>query len=116
MAPTPLCIIFTWISSVESFWNESVNASTEPSTSPFSITFNSLKSPRAIRLPISSSVIWRWVLTDCSRCNWVRLVAIVFASLSSSNTLNLSPACGAPSNPKTDTGVDGPASIISLNN
>ncbi len=57
IGPTPLWMIFTCISSVESFWNESVNASTEPSTSPFKITFNSLKSPRAIRLPISSKVM-----------------------------------------------------------
>ncbi len=111
IAPTPLWIIFTCISSVESFRKESVNASTEPSTSPLRITFNSLKSPNAILRPISSKVIWRWVLTDCSRCNWVRLEAIPFASLSSPNTLNLSPACGAPSRPKIDIGVAGPASF-----
>jgi hypothetical protein len=34
IAPTPLCNIFTWISSVDNFWKESVKASTEPSTSP----------------------------------------------------------------------------------
>ena len=45
--------------------------------------FNSLKSPSAIRLPISSSVMWRCVLTDCSRTNWVRFAAICLASLSS---------------------------------
>ena len=56
IAPTPLCKIFTWISSVDNFWKESVSASTEPSTSPFSMMFNSLKSPKAIRLPISSKV------------------------------------------------------------
>ena len=56
MAPTPLCKIFTCISSVDNFWKESVNASTEPSTSPFKIMFNSLKSPKAILRPISSNV------------------------------------------------------------
>ena len=75
---------------------------------------SSLKSPRAIRLPISSKVIWRWVRTDCSRTNWVRLAAICLASFSSTNTLKRSPAVGAPSNPRRDTGVDGPASKTSL--
>ena len=111
IAPTPLCKIFTWISSVDSFWKESVKASTEPSTSPLRMIFNSLKSPRAILRPISSSVNVFWVLTDCSRCNWDLFEAICFAYLSSSNTLNLSTACGAPSNPNIDTGVEGPASL-----
>ena len=52
------------------------------------------------------------VLTDCSRINCVRFAAICFASLSSSYTLNLSPAVGAPSKPNTETGVEGPASLI----
>jgi hypothetical protein len=34
IAPTPLCIILIWISSVDNLENESDNASTEPSTSP----------------------------------------------------------------------------------
>ena len=38
------------------FKKESVNASTDPSTSPLIITLNSWKSPIAILLPISSSV------------------------------------------------------------
>ena len=66
IAPTPLCKILTWISSVDSFWNESVKASTEPSTSPFKIIFNSLKSPSAILRPISAKVSVFWVLTDFS--------------------------------------------------
>jgi len=57
IGPTPLWIILTCISSVDSFWNESVKASTEPSTSPLRIMFNSWKSPKAIRRPISSKVI-----------------------------------------------------------
>ena len=57
MAPTALCIIFTCISSVDNFKKESVNASTDPSTSPLRIIFNSLKSPSAILRPISSKVI-----------------------------------------------------------
>ena len=66
IAPTPLKIILTWISSVDKFSNESVSASTDPSTSPLIITFNSLKSPIAILLPISSRVNCFWVLTFCS--------------------------------------------------
>jgi translation initiation factor IF-2 len=46
---------------------EFVSASTEPSTSPFKMIFNPLKSPNAILLPISSSVMCRCVLTVCSR-------------------------------------------------
>ena len=42
IAPTPLCIIFTKISSVDSLENESESASTEPSTSPLSIILSSL--------------------------------------------------------------------------
>jgi hypothetical protein len=37
-------------------------------------------------------------------------MAICLASFSFSKTLNLSPACGAPSSPRTETGIDGPAS------
>ena len=45
--------------------------------------------------------------------NWncKRFDAICFASLSSSKTLNLSPAVDAPSKPNIDIGVDGPASF-----
>ena len=114
IAPTPLWMMLTCISSVDNFWNESVNASTDPSTSPFNMMLSSLKSPRAIRLPISSKVICRCVRTDCSRTSWVRFAAICFASFSSSNTLNRSPAVGAPSSPSKDTGVDGPASVNSF--
>ncbi len=109
MAPTPLCMMLTWISSVDSFWRESVSASTEPSTSPLRMMFNSWNSPKAIRRPISSRVMCFWVRTFCSRSNCVRLAAICLASFSSSNTLKESPACGAPSRPSTETGVEGGA-------
>ena len=112
MAPTALWTILICISSLESFWKESESASTEPSTSPLRIIFNSLKSPIAILLPISSKVNCFWVLTLCSLTSWVRFDAIVFASFSSLKTLNLSPACGAPSKPRTATGVEGGASFI----
>ena len=112
IAPTPLCIIFTWISSVLKFINASERASIEPSTSPLTITFNSLKSPIAKRRPISSSVICFVVRRPCSRYNCSLFWAIVLASFSSSKTLNLSPAFGAPPIPKTDTGCAGPASIM----
>ena len=114
MAPTALWTILMWISSVESFWKESDRASTEPSTSPLRIIFNSLKSPKAILLPISSRVNCFWVLTLCSLTSCVLLAAICLASFSSSKTLNLSPAWGAPSKPKTETGTEGPASLICL--
>ena len=42
------------IESVESFCSESDRASIDPSTSPLIIIFNSLNSPRANLLPISS--------------------------------------------------------------
>ena len=100
-------IILIWISSVDNLENSLESASTEPSTSPLRMMFNSLNCPNAIRRPISAKVIWRCVLTDCSRINCKRFVAICFASLSSSNTLNLSPAVDAPSKPKIDIGVDG---------
>ena len=108
MAPTPLCIIRIAISSVESFSNESAKASTDPSTSPFNIKFNSLKLPRAKRRPISSSVMCFLVLIPVSRSICARLVASSLASDSLSNTLNFSPACGAPLKPNTCTGPDGP--------
>ena len=102
-------MILTWICSVESFSNESDNASIEPSTSPLTITFNSLKFPIAKRRPISSSVICFWVRNPCSRCNCNLLLATWRASTSLSITLNLSPDVGAPCIPSTWTGVDGPA-------
>ena len=114
MAPTALWTILTCISSVDNFSNESDKASTEPSTSPFKMIFNSLNSPNAIRLPISSRVKCFWVLTLCSLTSCVLLDAICLASFSSANTLNLSPACGAPSKPNTETGIDGPAELIWL--
>ena len=107
--PTDLWMIFTWISSVDNFNKESDNASIEPSTSPFTITFNSLKFPIAKRRPISSRVMCFWVRRPCSRCNCKRLLAISRASTSLSMALNLSPEVGAPCIPKTCTGVLGPA-------
>ena len=119
ICPTALWITFTTISSVDNFCNESLNASTEPSTSPFIITFNSLKFPNARRRPISSSVICFLVRIPCSRSICALLYAISFASPSSSYTLNFSPACGAPFNPNINAGADGPASsnflFLSLN-
>ena len=111
IAPTPFRIMFTWISSVDKFNKASESASMEPSTSPFTIMFNSLKSPIAKRRPISSNVICFVVRNPCSRYNCSRLVAIDFASFSSSKMLNLSPALGAPPIPRTDTGQAGPASF-----
>ena len=46
ICPTPLCTTLTAISSVDNFCNESLNASTEPSTSPLIIRFSSLKLPK----------------------------------------------------------------------
>ena len=63
-----------------------------------------------MRRPNSSSVTERCERTPCSRCNCWRLTAILRASRSSSKTWNLSPAFGAPSKPKMETGTDGPAS------
>ncbi|MNI69851.1 hypothetical protein D3C73_1256230 [compost metagenome] len=69
IAPTDLWIIFTWISSVDNFNNESDKASIEPSTSPFTIILSSLKLPIAKRRPISSKVICFVARIPCSRCN-----------------------------------------------
>ena len=109
MAPTPLCITLITISSVLNFCNESLKASTEPSTSPLIITFSSLKFPSASLRPISSSVICFLALMPCSRNSCPRLFAIALASDSFPKTLNVSPACGAPFNPRIRTGVDGGA-------
>ena len=106
--------MLTCISSVVSFWSESDKASTDPSTSPFKIIFNSLKSPTFKRRPISSRVIFFCERTLCSRCNCKRFAAICLASRSSSITMNLSPEVGAPSIPSRFTGVEGPATLIRL--
>ena len=107
--PTALWITFTWICSVDSLINESLKASIEPSTSPFTITFSSWKLPSAIRRPTSSSVNSFWVRRPCSRCNCSRLLAISRASWSVSITWKVSPAAGAPFKPRINTGSDGPA-------
>ena len=109
ICPTALWIILIWIDSWDNFNNESESASIEPSTSPFTITFNSWKSPKAILLPISSNVICLVVLRPCSLWSCCLLEAICFISFSSSSTLNTSPALAAPFIPRTETGLDGPA-------
>jgi len=114
ICPTPFSSTRTAISSVESFCNESLNASTDPSTSPLMITFNSLKLPNARRRPISSSVMCFFARIPCSLNIWARRFAISFASASSSYTLNFSPACGAPFSPRMTAGADGPASSSRL--
>ena len=114
ICPTALWITFTWISGVDNLIKESDKASIEPSTSPFTMMFNSWKFPMAIRLPISSSVICFWVRNPCSRCSCSRLLAKARASFSLPMTLNLSPACGAPFKPSINAGQDGPASSILL--
>ena len=110
--PTALWITFTWISSVDRRIRESDNASTEPSTSPFTITFSSWKLPTAIRRPISSRVSIFCVRRPNSRCNCSRRLAISRASWSVSSTLNVSPACGAPFRPRIRAGSEGPACSI----
>ena len=119
MAPTALWITFTRTCSVESLMSESDSASTEPSTSPLTMTLSSLKLPIAIRRPISSRVMCFWVLIPWILMSCSRLLAMALASFSSLMTLNLSPALGAPLRPRTETGVDGPASFtfcpLSLN-
>ena len=112
ICPTALWITFTCISSVESCMSESERASTDPSTSPFTLMFSCWKFPIAIRRPISSRVSIFCVRIDCSRCNCSRLVAIARASCSVSITLNASPACGAPFSPKISAGSDGLACSI----
>ena len=111
IAPTPLSTIFTWISGVDKFCRASESASIDPSTSPLTIIFNSLKSPIAKRRPISSSVMCLLVRRPCSLYNCSRLAAIDLASFSSSNTWNLSPALGAPLIPNIDNGCAGPATF-----
>ncbi len=112
ICPTALWITFTCISGVDKRINESDKASTDPSTSPFTITLSSWKLPIAIRRPMSSSVRIFCVRIDCSLCSCSRLLAIERASCSLSSTWNLSPACGAPFNPNINAGFAGPASVI----
>ena len=112
MAPTAPWITFTWIFSVDSLMSESLIASTEPSTSALTMIFNSLKSPIARRRPISSRPTCFFVRIDCSRCNCSRLFAISRASCSVGNTLNSSPACGAPFRPRIEHGSPGLTSVI----
>ena len=112
IAPTARWITFTFTSSVESLMRESVRASIEPSTSALSTMLSSLKLPMAIRRPISSRVMCWVVLMPWMRMSCSRLLAMSLASFSSSSTLKLSPAVGAPFRPSTDTGVDGPAASI----
>ena len=112
IAPTPLWITFTWICSVDNLINESLNASTEPSTSPLTMMFNSWKLPKAIRRPNSSNVRIFCVRKPCSRANCSRLLVISRASWSLSTTWNVSPAAGAPFNPNTKAGSEGPASLM----
>ena len=112
IAPTPFNKILVWILAVDNFCKESERASIDPSTSPLMMMLSSLKSPIANLRPISSSVICFCVRIPCSRCNCKRFEAISRASRSSSITLNLSPAWGAPVKPNTITGVAGPASLI----
>ena len=112
ICPTPLWMTFTCICSVESLMSESLNASTEPSTSPLTMMFSSWKSPRASRRPTSSSVSIFCVRRPCSRCSCSRLLAISRASCSVSMTWKVSPAAGAPFRPRMRAGSDGPASFM----
>ena len=95
--------------SVLSLMNESLRASIEPSVSPLTMMFNSWNSPRAIRCEMSSRPSVFVVRRLCSRCNWMRLLAISRASCSVSITWNESPAVGAPFRPKMMAGSAGPA-------
>ena len=112
ICPTALCNTLICISGVDSLISESLKASTDPSTSPFTTKFNSWKLPTAIRRPISSRVNNLWVRKPNSRCNCSRLLAISRASCSVSITWNTSPAWGAPFKPRIWTGADGPATSI----
>ena len=112
--PTAEWITFTCTVSFESLMSEPDMASIEPSTSPLTMMFSSLNEPMAMRRPISSSVTCFWVMMPCMRCSCSRLLAISRAERSSSITLKVSPACGAPFRPSTCTGVEGPASSTFL--
>ncbi len=83
IAPTPFNTMLIAISSVDNFWSESLNASTDPSTSPLMIRLSCLKFPRASLLPISSSVICFLVLIPCSRSICALRFATSLASASS---------------------------------
>ena len=112
IAPTAPWITLTCIFSVDSLMSESLSASTEPSTSALTITLSSLKSPIAMRRPISSKPICFLVRIDCSRWSCSRLLAISRASCSVGNTLNSSPACGAPFKPRIEHGSPGLTSLM----
>ena len=112
MAPTALCITLTWMFGVESLMSESLRASTDPSTSAFTIRLSSWKSPILIRRPSSSRVSVCAVRTPCSRCSCSRFPVISRASRSLSTTWKLTPAWGAPLRPRISTGSAGAADFI----
>ena len=92
--------------------NESLRASIDPSVSPLTMMLSSWNSPRAIRCDSSSRPSFVVVRRLCSRCNWIRLLAISRASCSVSITWKESPAVGAPFRPRMIAGSAGPASSI----
>ena len=105
---------FTATFSVESFNNESDNASTEPSTSPFTITFSCLKFPTVPGVfRFHQSVMCLRVRMLLTAKIWPRLAASSRASRSDSIT-TIFHRLVAHHPDQASERVDGPASLIRL--
>ena len=99
MAPMPVWMIRIFTSSFSRRSSESLNASTEPPTSPFTMTGSSWISPSLIWSYMSSRVMglaWR---NSCSLRICRRRLPISLASDSDSTTAKESPTWGMPENP-----------------
>ena len=108
-APTPLWIVRTCTSLLESFSSDCLTASTEPCTSALMMMLRSLTSPSSSLLYRSSSVEAEVDLTIEARAFAARSSTTWRASFSSATAINSSPASGTPPKPMISTGVDGSA-------
>jgi hypothetical protein len=98
------------MSSFDRLWSAELIASTDPCTSAFTSTGNSItfdwrpanmvsKLVGASAVRFSVALVWRNSATSRARCSF-------------STTVSVSPALGTPPRPRTSTGMDGPASLI----
>ncbi len=112
IAPTPPWITFTTTSSLVSFKRLCFTASTLPCTSALIIIFSSFRLPAWIWLNRSSSDILAFVSSrSFSLFCATNVSAKLFASLSFSCAMKISPAFGTSFKPKISTGVEGVASF-----
>src|SRR6056297_589325 len=110
--PTPLCITFTFTSSILNFSKDCFTASIDPLTSALITIFKSLTSPSLICSNKSSKETLPFLLFSSSLIFSFLIDAKFFANFSSSTEYNTSPASGTSDNPVISTGYDGPAWFI----